>query len=720
MDRNGLEIGFPTGVDVTTNHDSLQSFCNNLPVVSDIPTKGIVTSYRTRHQIPNSDYTVSCEDDVFHVPNGAYTISPSINNDLTHQLPNGDYTISSHVPAHQQPNRDYTVSSDVHNAAAYLPRAIDQPSEFLLLCNPVKVKDSVLVDICNMISETWPTVTDSARQAAPVFAKTYDAVKRFNVPNFAGAKVPVISGLNVPNWAVLLKNYHDNELCHFLQFGWPLGYYAQNIPQSVEKNHPSALAYSDHIDDFLHTELGFQAIEGPFSEPPFSPWFRISPLMTRPKKGSSKRRVIVDLSYPDGSAVNSGINIQEYLGRDISYSLPTVADLVSKLQLEGEGAFVWKADLARAYRQLRADPLDAPLLGISHKGIYVDKCPPFGCRSSSAACQRVANALVYSMASNSHHCLAYLDDFAGCDANLSRASAGFDCFISLAAHLGLELSKEKCVKPTTEVEWLGYHIDTVLMTISIPQAKLAEVLEECRHWLTRKRVTRTMVQSLAGRLSHVAGCIRHARKFLTRILGALRGDPTKKWITIDNEFLKDVKWFYLYADVANGVSLYAPNIPQLIIECDSSLVGAGGNTDDFCYTWRYNAQHTKRFPVIHQMEAVNILVAYRTLAHHQSQAPIRVLILTDNISSSSALMTGRTKDVVLGACARELWLEAARHDDIISIEHTPGTSIPLADALSRMASDKTKADYVYDAISSKKLTLIEPVLKNYKFFDNDL
>lgn len=120
------------------------------------------------------------------------------------------------------------------------------------------------------------------------------------------------------------------------------------------------------------------------------------------------------------------------------------------------------------------------------------------------------------------------------------------------------------------------------------------------------------------------------------------------------------------------------------------------------------------------MEAINILVSYRTLAHLETDNPISVLILTDNMSSSTALMTGRTRDVTLGACARELWLEAAKHDDIISIEHRPGTSIPLADALSRMATDQTKADYVRNAVKDKDLIFVPPVLKNYNFFDSDI
>lgn len=90
--------------------------------------------------------------------------------------------------------------------------------------------------------------------------------------------------------------------------------------------------------------------------------------MTRPKKDSLDRQVIIDLSFPHGEAVNDGINTVDFFGKDISYLLPTIGDLVALIQSCGQGAFLWKADLARAYRQYRIDPLDTPLLGISFNG----------------------------------------------------------------------------------------------------------------------------------------------------------------------------------------------------------------------------------------------------------------------------------------------------------------------------------------------------------------
>ena len=61
----------------------------------------------------------------------------------------------------------------------------------------------------------------------------------------------------------------------------------------------------------------------------------------------------------------------------------------------------------------------------------------------------------------------------------------------------------------------------------------------------------------------------------------------------------------------------------------------------------------------------------------------RVLVKTDNIGSMFALLTGKTRDPVLAACACELWLFTALRGLDILITHVPGESLVLANALSR-------------------------------------
>lgn len=201
---------------------------------------------------------------------------------------------------------------------------------------------------------------------------------------------------------------------------------------SVEENHPSAMQHMAHVNHFITKELQFNAILGPFSEPPFAPWYRCSPVMTRPKKDSCERRVIVDLTFPEVQGVNDGNDICNCFGANITYTLPSLGDLILRLQHLGPGALVWKADLARAYQQTRVDPVDTPLLSIKVGGqYYVDLCPPFGCKTSSAACQRLSNAIIYLHRNHGFFALTYRDDYGGCEADLRSAQQGYQSFLML-------------------------------------------------------------------------------------------------------------------------------------------------------------------------------------------------------------------------------------------------------------------------------------------------
>lgn len=431
-------------------------------------------------------------------------------------LPNGTTATPTHSQAVSLNNVNTTVAQ-----APSLKQPDVTPSE-PSVSNHVDIVGQVdqlyMFKQIDMLSSIWPSISGKAAQDFPEFAATYNQIFSFQLPNFLGAQVQVKSALNVDQWDDALQSYHDRDICKFLWFGWPLGYLANTHPVSIVDKHTSASIHEKHIQKFIDTELDFNALLGPFQVEPFTPWTRCSPMMTRPKKDSELCRVIVDLSFPIGADVNSAIDITSYMGQNISFKLPTITDLVAKIQLDGGDAFIWKADLCRAYRQLRIDPLDTSLTGIKFQGqFYLDLCPPFGCRSSSAACQRVSNALAYIMGQAGYFLLAYLDDYAGCEPSLDRAIQSYDHFIKITKSLGLQLALNKCVKPSKKIEWLGYVLDVEAMTLSIPQPKLDQVLTECRVWSNRKRASRNMIQKLIGKLVHISNGVAQARKFISRI-----------------------------------------------------------------------------------------------------------------------------------------------------------------------------------------------------------
>ena len=78
--------------------------------------------------------------------------------------------------------------------------------------------------------------------------------------------------------------------------------------------HTSARDNPDHVTAYIEDEIQHGAIFGPFQKKPFGDIINISPFITRPKPDSNKRRVIVDLSWPDKASVNYFTKSNEYLG----------------------------------------------------------------------------------------------------------------------------------------------------------------------------------------------------------------------------------------------------------------------------------------------------------------------------------------------------------------------------------------------------------------------
>ena len=69
---------------------------------------------------------------------------------------------------------------------------------------------------------------------------------------------------------------------------------------------------------------------GSFKKPPFH-GLHCSPMLTRPKAGSTNRRVIVNLSWPHGRSVIDKVCNDGYMGSVFKLKYPTVDDITERL-----------------------------------------------------------------------------------------------------------------------------------------------------------------------------------------------------------------------------------------------------------------------------------------------------------------------------------------------------------------------------------------------------
>lgn len=240
------------------------------------------------------------------------------------------------------------------------------------------------------------------------------------------------------------------------------------------------------------------------------------------------------------------------------------------------------------------------------------------------------------------------------------------------------------------------------MTVTLPEDKLEEILSECRDWQARTSATRKQLQSIAGKLQHVAKCVKPARVFMNRILAAIRAAPYRGRHPFPLEVLSDLEWFLRFAASFNRIVLLPKSKPaDWLIECDSTLKGAGAFSPTSFYAQQYPPEITDKLSFINQLEALNLVHALLNLLPPDPRN-YNVIVNTDNLVSQQIFASGSGRDPVLCACARKVWLISAMNSFSLEVRHKEGRLLILADALSRF----------YDNQQSKDRALLECKKRN--------
>lgn len=240
------------------------------------------------------------------------------------------------------------------------------------------------------------------------------------------------------------------------------------------------MQHMEQVDKYLATEVQLGAMLGPFPTQPFSTC-ATSPLHTVPKRNSDSRRIVVDLSYPSPTSVNDGIPMDTYEGEPMQLQYKGIDDLIQRMVDLGQGCLLYKADLHRAYRQLRLCPADYFLTGLHwREQWYIDMSIPFGLRTSAMACQRTTDAVNFIFP---YFLCNYLDDLAGAE-KADTAQRAMDTLLALLNELGLEESVDKRCPPSPVMVFLGIVLNSTTMTMHIPQDKVEEIILLLHTWHT--------------------------------------------------------------------------------------------------------------------------------------------------------------------------------------------------------------------------------------------
>ena len=555
------------------------------------------------------------------------------------------------------------------------------------------------------------TPTSSNLQSYINMAKTIGAT---GLPNYQMARLPVHSNLNIDAWRHHLQGYHNEYLIQYLTFGFPLSLSKDRSPNNPNiANHHSALHFEAAVSDYIDKEITLGAILGPFDEIEYSS-FHCSPLLTRPKDGN-KRRVILNLSYPTGASLNDAVTRDLFDDKSFTLRFPTIDDIVDKIRSTKGTALLSKIDVARAFRNLRVDPVDAFKFGIQRKGkYYLDVAVAFGWIHGSVSFQMASDAILYMMRKENCAIFAYIDDFIMV-ASQEDAMGHFAKLSQLFKELGLPMNPDKVSPPTRTLTCLGITIDLDNNSLSIEKSKVEEIYAECLQVKSKTSLTRRKFQSLLGKLIYLHKCIKPARIFINRILSLFRESPNSRNIKLTNEFFMDIDWFLTFIPHFSGSArIFKPDIQKATsLHIDACLTGVGGMWNDRVY-----AAPVPTFinlqPNITHLEMLNILIALWLWARFWASSS--VVFHCDNLAVVQVVASGKTKDSFLSACIRNIWLLTAIFDIDLHIEHIQGVKNTIADHLSRVYSKKGVPPEALDTLHRNYTWEVVPI----QFFNLDL
>ena len=513
-----------------------------------------------------------------------------------------------------------------------------------------------------------------------------NSIRDSGLPNYRGVRIPIKSGLNIEAWEKYLQDYADRSVLQYIKFGFPLSLVDPGkLNNSEVTNHYSARQYPSQVQDYIDKEIELGALLGPIKDMNHE-HFHCSPLLTRPK-GPDKRRVILDLSYPHECSVNSQVDKNRFDGSPFILKFSTVDDIALDIVECTQDPVLLKVDIARAFRNLRVDPVDSLKLGIKWQdAFFIDVGIAFGWTHGSASFQILSDAVAHIMSKEGVKLRCYIDDYIAVVPR-SEADNIFHRLCTLLNELGLPINHDKLTPPTKGLECLGIYIDIDNNTMSISEEKLGAIYTECLDVSTKSIISKKKYQSLLGKLLYIQKCVKPARIFIDRILALFRANSHLARIQLSEEFHRDVQWFLKFLPAYNGISyIHKYDIDdEQSLYLDACLTGMGAIWRDRVYATPIHNCGGLNLKIIH-LEMLNIVIALRAWGRRWRHSAIS--IFCDNLGVIQVVETGRTRDPFLALCIRNIWLITATWDIQLNIQHIPGVYNVIADTLSRVYSDK--------------------------------
>lgn len=459
---------------------------------------------------------------------------------------------------------------------------------------------------------------------------------------------------------------------------------------------------------FLRDQRDIEIQKGRFSRAfgrELFPGMYAMPSFAVPKPNTKKFRLVTDQSAGDFS-VNSLTHPHERsFPLDNMVHLGEILLRAHKKLPPGKHLILFKSDVSEAYRLLPMHPYwQIKQVNTIDGERYVDRNNAFGGKRSGDLFIAFMS-LVLWIASHFHEIedlCSYIDDvFSAMVSDEMELYEPYELLmpsrqtrlLKLWDELGIPHSKEKQFWGTC-LTIIGFQVDAISLTITLPAQKKAELLEELDRFIIRQK-SKARKKFYLGEFQRMGGWMNWAFNVFPLLRPSLNTlyaktanlDPAKKFISLHMNRLisKDLEWGENHIKNLPGVLMlkeldWVIGDADLTVFCDASLVGLAFWIEKS--NEGFHAQVPKNIPKEKNFfrEALAVVSAIQHVAPRLSNQKLVIYSDNENTVNIFSSLGCRPEYNELLKFSIDLFIE---HNIQFKVIHIPGELNQVADALSR-------------------------------------
>jgi len=293
-------------------------------------------------------------------------------------------------------------------------------------------------------------------------------------------------------------------------------------------------------------------------------------------------------------------------------------------------------DLKDAYLCIPMHPHHHRYLRFVWKGtLYQFTAMPFGLSPAPREFTRLLKPIVGILRKLGIRVLIYLDDLIIMNQNPQDLIVERNSTLWLLQMMGFVIDWEKsALKPTQQLDYLGFQINSRNMTLSLPEKKLQDLITLCHSTLKNPSITVRQLSKLIGKLNASVMAVlpaplhyRHLQMQKSRELlkAHLNYDSH---LSLSKECIEEITWWTQNLRHWNGRAMIIPT-PYLLITTDASKLGWGAHCNGVTAQGIWTQQEQLKHINYLELTAANFAVQ----AFTKDKSKLRVHLRADNTTT---------------------------------------------------------------------------------------